>query len=294
MAGLDDEDAGDLLLVAGLLTFGMTPRGKKVLATTTRLGLALSTTVRVVNRVHAHTADGRANALPACAACFSRNLVHMIAVADGTDGAVAVFVEAAKLTGRHFDEVPATIAGSENSGLSSGAGNFATAAWKELNVVDFRGKGHFADWHCVAKFRSSIFTGYDLGTIGKTGWGEDVGFHAVLVLDQGDAAGAIRIVLDADDGCFHLALVAFEIDQAVMTLVATADVASGDTACVIPSTRAFERGAEGLLRLAFRDFVKRRKLLVAAGWCSGLESFKWHDSVEGWSGERGAESAGRA
>ena len=291
MAGLDDEDGCGLLLLAGLLTFGVTPWGKKVLTTTTGLGFALTTTVRVVNRVHAHAADGRADTLPASAACFSGNLVHVIAVTDGTDGAVAVFVEATEFTRRHFHEVPTTVAGSEHCGLSCGAGNFATVTGKELDVVDFRGKGHFADWHCVTEFRSNIFTGYDLSSVGKTGRGEDIGFYTVLILEKGNAAGAVRIVFDSNYSCFDVTLIAFEIDQAIMALVTTADVACGDASCVVPSTRAFKRGAEGLLRLAFSDFVKRRKLLVAAGWSGGLESFKWHDSMEVWSYGLGAKNS---
>ena len=75
----------------------------------------------------------------------------MIAVADNTDGAVAVFVEAADFSGRHSHESPTTIAGSEDSGLSSGTSYFTAVAGDELDVVDLCGKWHLAEWHCIAE-----------------------------------------------------------------------------------------------------------------------------------------------
>jgi hypothetical protein len=98
VARLDDEHAGGLLTLASLLTLGVTPWGKKVLATTTGLGFAFATTVRVIDGVHAHTANGWANTLPARATGFSGDLVHVVAVSDYADGAVATFVEAADFT----------------------------------------------------------------------------------------------------------------------------------------------------------------------------------------------------
>ena len=137
VARLDDEDAGSFLLLAGFLPFGMAPWGKKVLATTAGLGLALSTAVRVIDRVHAHTADGWADTLPARTAGFSGDFVHVIAVTDDADGAVACFMEAADFPGAHFDECPATIAVGKNGALASGASDFTAAAWKELGQKDF-------------------------------------------------------------------------------------------------------------------------------------------------------------
>lgn len=65
VTGFDDENASGFLLFTGLLALRVTPWGEKVLATTAGLGLALTTTVRVIDRVHAHAPDGWANPLPA-------------------------------------------------------------------------------------------------------------------------------------------------------------------------------------------------------------------------------------
>jgi hypothetical protein len=62
---------------------------------------ALATTVRVVDRVHHDTADGRALALPAHAAGLAPVDVALLGVADLADGGAAAHVDVADLTGRH-------------------------------------------------------------------------------------------------------------------------------------------------------------------------------------------------
>ena len=65
LTALDDEGVRNLLLLTSLLTLQLTPRRAEVLTTTTGLGLTLTTTVRVIDWVHTHSADGWANSLPA-------------------------------------------------------------------------------------------------------------------------------------------------------------------------------------------------------------------------------------
>ena len=65
LAARNDEFVGRLILLASFLTFGVPPWRLEVLTTTTGLGLTLTTTVGVIDRVHTHTANSRADTLPA-------------------------------------------------------------------------------------------------------------------------------------------------------------------------------------------------------------------------------------
>jgi hypothetical protein len=60
-------------------------------------------------------------------------------------------------------------------------------------------------------------------------------------LDEGDAAGAVGIVFDADHGGGGVEFAALEIDEAVVALVAATDVAAGDAAGVVAAAAALER-----------------------------------------------------
>src|SRR5690349_6678069 len=82
-----------LVRVAGA-AFGLAPRRNRV---TTTGGLALATTVRVVDGVHRDTADGRADALPAVATGLAPVDVGLLGVAALADGAAAARVDVAQL-----------------------------------------------------------------------------------------------------------------------------------------------------------------------------------------------------
>src|SRR6476660_8435367 len=96
LAATDDQGIAGLALARAAL--GLAPGGDRV---TTTGGLALATTVRVVDRVHHDAADGRALALPAHAAGLAPVDVGLLGVADLADRRAAAQVDVADLTGRH-------------------------------------------------------------------------------------------------------------------------------------------------------------------------------------------------
>ena len=142
--------------------------------------------------------------------------------------------------------------------MAGGAGDFATVAWDELDVVDRGAERHSAERHGVARLRSDVGPGDDGGSDFQAEWREDVGLLSVFILDEGDAASAVRIVFDTDDGCWCIVLAAFEVDQTIVALVATTDVTGGDATGVITATAALEGCEKTLLRLALGNLVEGR------------------------------------
>jgi hypothetical protein len=63
-------------------------------------------------------------------------------------------------------------------------------------------------------------------------------------LDECDAASSVRIILDAYYRCFHIKLLAFEVNESVFLLVTTADVTAGDATLVVTSTGSLLRPKE--------------------------------------------------
>ena len=78
--------------------------------------------------------------------------------------------------------------------------------------------------------------------------GEDVAALAVFILAQGDERAAVGVVLETEDLCGHLGLVALEVDNAVLLAVAAALVADGDAAVAVAAGVLLEDLDEGLLR----------------------------------------------
>src|SRR5690606_38848707 len=85
-----DEIIGTLILTS-LVTLGSNaPRSNRVLTT----GTAFTTTMRVINRVHGSTTNGRTDATPACCTRFTQYTQSVFRVTYFTDGCAAV--------GQHF------------------------------------------------------------------------------------------------------------------------------------------------------------------------------------------------
>src|SRR3954468_18777503 len=93
VAAANDHAVARLALATGT-ALGLTRRVDRVATTG---GLTLTTTVRVVDRVHGDTADGRALALPAHATGLTPVDVRLVGVADLADGRPAADVDVAHL-----------------------------------------------------------------------------------------------------------------------------------------------------------------------------------------------------
>src|SRR3546814_2369487 len=74
-------------------------------------------------------------------------------------------------------------------------------------------------------------------------------------------------------------LVALEVDDAVMLLVATADVAGGDPAVVVAATGPALLLEQGRMRRALVQVGRDHAHRAAAAGGSGFECHQWHRSV---------------
>ncbi len=105
---------------------------------------------------------------------------------------------------------------------------------------------------------------------------DDVALLSVLVFDERDARRAIRIVLDVLHRCRHAVLVALEIDDAVLALVATADSAHGDVTVIVAAARLLERLDQRLLGSRTRDLREIRDRAKAGALGHRLELTNRH------------------
>lgn len=232
----------------------LTPRRDRVATTG---GLALTTTVRVVNRVHRDTADGRANALPAHAAGLAPVDVRLLGVADLADRGAAAGVDQADFTRRHTKVGHGALLRQQLHGGTRGTGELRAAAGPQLDGVDGRTDRDVA--------QRQVVTGLDVGgravldtvALRQSTRRDDVALLAVRVVQERDARGAVRVVLDVRDLGRHAVLVVTtEVDHSVGALVATALVANGHTTGVVTAALAVQGADQRLLRRGPRDLDK--------------------------------------
>src|SRR3954471_11082969 len=194
-AAADDHLVARLVRAAGT-ALGLTPRAHRV---ATAGGLALTTTVRVVDRVHRHAAHRRALALPAHAAGLAPVDVGLLGVADLADRRTAADVDIADLTGRHPQLGVRAVLRDQLHGRAGRAGDLRAAAGSQLDGVHDGADRDVAQREAVARLDVGARTVLDPVALPQPVRREDVPLLAVLVVQQCDPGGAVRVVLDVRD-----------------------------------------------------------------------------------------------
>lgn len=139
--------------------------------------LALATAVRVVDRVHDGTADGRAHVHVTLTAGLADDDVGVIGVADLTDGGAAGNEDAAHLGGRHTDDSVLALLTHQLAGVTGGTGDSSALARLELDGVDERTDGDVGEGQSVARLDVGVRTGHDGLTDLEALGGQDVALH---------------------------------------------------------------------------------------------------------------------
>ena len=133
------------------------------------------------------------------------------------------------------------------------------AARLHLDAVDAHAQRDRRQRQAVADRRRGVRPAHQLVARLQPVGGEDVSLLAVGVVQQGDPRRAVGIVLDRVDHRRDAVLVAAEIDQAVVPLVAAAAMPGGDHALVVPPALAVLADQQALGRLGARASARRNR-----------------------------------
>src|ERR687888_452573 len=123
----------------------------------------------------------------------------------------------------------------------------------ELDAVDLRADGDVLDRQAVAGARLRLGTGEERVADLDPVRSEDVALLAVAVRQQREARRTVRVVLERDDARRHAVLVALEVDDPVVALLAAAAVARRDLALHVPSGATLFRLDEPSFRPLLRE-----------------------------------------
>src|SRR3954468_24519359 len=245
--------------------------------------LALTTAVRVVDRVHGDTADGRTLALPPHAAGLAPVDVALLGVANLADGGAAADVDVADLTGRHAQLGEATLAGHQLDARAGRTGDLRAATGPQLDGVDDRADRDVAQRQVVARLDVGRGAALDRVALLQLRRGDDVALLPVGEVQQRDARGAVRVVLDMRDLRRHAVLVRpAEVDQPVGTLVPAALVPGRHAPVDVAPTATVQRPDQRLLGVVAGDLgevgdgraaaARRRRLVLTDGHGSSESS----------------------
>src|ERR1700722_622905 len=257
----DDEFVTLLVALAGT-AFGLAPRADRV---TTTGGLALTTTMWVVHRVHHHTAHRRAVALPAHPPGFTPVDVGLLGVTHLADGGAAAHVDTTNLTAGHPQRGVTAFLAEQLDTRAGRASQLGSAAGPQLHSVDQRTGRNIAQWQVIARLDIGVGARLDYVALGKSMRRDDVSLLAIQEVQQRDVRGAVGVVLDLRDlRVDAVFVVAAKVDHPVGTLVSTTFVASGDPAVRVASTTTVQGPDQRLLRTGACDLSEIRNAGTAA------------------------------
>ena len=196
---------------------GLAPGGNR--SRTSNRGFTFTTAVGVVVGVHNRTADGRSPAHVALSAGLADFHVLVVHVAYLADGGHAVYGNVSQLAGRQSQKSHVVFLGHQLSHVAGGPGQLGALAGIQLNVVNEGTGGDIGQRQSVAGLDIRRGAGdYRVADLQAVG-GDDISFLAVLILDQGDESGTVRIVFQGLDRSRYVKLLTLEIDDAVFSTV---------------------------------------------------------------------------
>src|SRR4051794_38161639 len=231
------------------------------------VGAAFAAAQRVVDRVHRLGPRVRADAHVPRAAGLADADVDPVEVAELADRRAALALDPPHFTRRQDDDRPLAFLRRETCHAAGGPDQLAALAGVHLDVVDLEARRDVRQRQAVAGVRLGAGTAHhrlpDLQAVGR----QDVGLFAVLVLDQRDVAGTVRVVLQRLDAGGYAVLLPLEVDDPVQPLVPAAPVLDGDHAVVVTTVGAALADRERLLRLELgqRGLVVQHRSGAPAG-----------------------------
>src|SRR5262245_56679329 len=178
----------------------------------------------MIDRVHDHAAHMRPAPLPASASRLAARYIHVIDISHLAYRGKAVFANPSNFARRQFHECVTGLDVRQRRLLTRAARDLATAARSQFNVVNIRAKGNRAERQRISYLRRSIVAGGDGCSDSKAIWRENVTQLAIRIFDEGNARGAVRVVLDPDHLCWDTALAPFEINFAIFLLMTAANM----------------------------------------------------------------------
>src|SRR5687768_10101894 len=224
-------------------------------------GLAFTAAERVVDRVHGDAAVMRLLAEVTGAAGLADRHVLVLEIADLSDRRIAANVDFAHLARGKTQRGPVALTRDQLCADARGTDHLAALAFLQLHVVDHGAEGDLRQREGIAHQDVGVLAGGDHRAHCQAVRREDVALLAVDVVQQRDVRGAVRVVLDRRDLRGDPALVALEVDVAILLLVPAADEPRRDPAFAVAAARLRLALGEGLLGRRLGDVLERRMRL---------------------------------
>src|SRR5580693_270040 len=252
----DDQTVRRLFLARLVSLGGLAPRRLGMVS----LRLALATAMRMVNGVHRDSTHVTALAEPSRAPGLADRNIFMIEIADLAYSGATIRLHHPLLARGQLEESHLALFGHQLRLHARTTRELRTGARLHLDCMNDGAERDVLEHQRVARLDVGILARLDLGADFEPVGREDVGLHAVGIVQQRDISGAIRIVLERGDDGGNSVAVALEIDQSETALMPAAAMTRGHATAIIASASALDRCEQTFLGLLFGELGEIRNL----------------------------------
>src|SRR4051794_39131559 len=211
----------------------------------------------MIDGVHHHPAHVRSPASPARTPGLAARNIHMIDIADLTNRRETGLVNSADFAGRHFYQRITSLEGRKRRLLAGTARDLPSTARSQFDIVNIGSERNCAKRQRVAQVRRNIVPCRDARANLKAVRRENVTYFTIAVFNESNARRAIRVVLDADHFRRDAVFAPFEIDFAILLLVAAANVPRRQPTTVVAAAASFSRLNKSPFGTPLRNFIER-------------------------------------
>ena len=209
-------------------------------------------------------------------ASLTQLYVRMIRVTNNADGSLAVQTDVTQLTGGQTNHCLAAFLSHQLSADACGTNQLCALARVQLDVVDHGTNRNVLNRQAVAGLDVGILGRNDLVADLQALGSEDICLLAVLVLNESDVSGTVRIILQGLNLGINVELLTLEVNDTVLLLVAAADVANGDAAVAVAASGLLDLFEKALLGLHLRQTLVGKHSHISARGRRRVESLDSH------------------
>ena len=196
-------------------------------------GFTFTTTVGMVAGVHNRTANGRSPTHVTLTSGLTDIDVAVFRIAYLTNGCHAIYGNVAKLTGGETEKCISVFLSHKLCHTACRTCKLCATAGIKLDVVEECTYGDVYHRKCITCYDIGIRTADDGIANLKTCRSDDIALFAVLILNEGDESGTVRVILESLNDCRNSETLTLKVDYSVLSAVTAAAMANGDAAIAV-------------------------------------------------------------
>jgi len=233
-----------------------TPRRGQVLTPTATLGLTLTATIGVIDRVANHASRHRSNSQMPSPTSLAQYDILPLSISHLPDRGEALFVNPSNFPRGQSNLGVAAISRHQRRMRTCRTNHLSTAPREKLDIVNRQSNGDVRQRKCIPGGGRGRRTTHHRITHPQSVRTENIGPLGIHILDQRKTSRSIRIVFDRNHLRHNTNLAAAEINRTNLSFVTTTPRTDGDAAMIVSPASPLLRKDEGLLGTRLRNVRK--------------------------------------